>query len=216
MGSSAPFAQFACRCQKQPWTNRTTRRDGKIRSGLPGNDRACSLNRYPSRCRAERTILSGVVFRLRTRAMIALRSAGLNLSMPLYAASVSAALLTSISIFPKGFEPIRRQFCVSNGVLDVLVAQIVLHRARVLPVIRQLIAARMPQHMRMDREWKRPVLPYPGDHLPEAGRRDWCSSLREEYVAPLDLLALEPTKVTDLGTTHRVYARRAVLYTTHM
>jgi hypothetical protein len=44
-------------------------------------------------------------------------------------------------------EPQRRQLGVSDGVLDRLVAQIALDRARIDAIIRQLVPAAMPQHV---------------------------------------------------------------------
>jgi hypothetical protein len=44
-------------------------------------------------------------------------------------------------------EPQRRQLGVSDGVLDRLVAQIALDRARIDAIIRQLVPTAMPQHV---------------------------------------------------------------------
>ena len=48
-------------------------------------------------------------------------------------------------IFPKSFEPARRQRGVPRGILDIAVAQISLQRARIDAVIGQLIPARMTE-----------------------------------------------------------------------
>src|ERR1700733_8204954 len=48
---------------------------------------------------------------------------------------------------------------VPHRVLDILVSEVVLYRARILPVIGELVPARMAQHVRMDRKWKRRALP---------------------------------------------------------
>src|SRR5947209_4339779 len=69
------------------------------------------------------------------------------------------------SIFPKTLEPLRRQLGVAHGVLNILVPEIVLHRARVLPIVRQLVAARMSQHVWMDRKRKLRALPCPRERL---------------------------------------------------
>src|SRR5262249_54702914 len=53
-------------------------------------------------------------------------------------------------IAPKTLEPRRRQLCVAHGVLDRLVAQIALDRARIDALIGQLVAASMAQHVRVD------------------------------------------------------------------
>ena len=44
----------------------------------------------------------------------------------------------------------RRELGVSDGVLDRLVAQIALDGARIDAVVRQFVAAAMPQHVRVD------------------------------------------------------------------
>ena len=52
-------------------------------------------------------------------------------------------------ISPKVAEPVRRKLGVSDGVLDVLVAEVVLQGSGIVPVVGKFIAARMPQHVRM-------------------------------------------------------------------
>src|SRR5262245_45569464 len=52
-------------------------------------------------------------------------------------------------ISPEVAEPVGRKLGVPDGVLDVLVAEIVLQGSGVMPIVGELIAARMPQHVRM-------------------------------------------------------------------
>ena len=52
-------------------------------------------------------------------------------------------------ISPEVAEPVGRKLGVTDGVLDVLVAEIVLQGSGIVPVVGKLIAARMPQHVRM-------------------------------------------------------------------
>lgn len=61
------WRQPGWRCQKQPWTRTTFRRDGKTRSGRPGRSRRWSRKRYPRRWARRRTIISGRVSRPRMR-----------------------------------------------------------------------------------------------------------------------------------------------------
>ena len=56
------------------------------------------------------------------------------------------------SVGPKSPEAVGCQFGVPGGVLDVAMAQIMLDRARILAVVGELIASRMAQHVRVDRE----------------------------------------------------------------
>jgi hypothetical protein len=72
---------------------------------------------------------------------------------------VSSPPSRAILILPKRIEPLRRKFVVAHRVLDILVPEVVLHRARVLSVVRQFISARVPQHMRMHRKRKLRTLP---------------------------------------------------------
>jgi hypothetical protein len=53
-------------------------------------------------------------------------------------------------ILPEVLEPFRRELGVSDGVLNVLVPQIVLKRPRVLTIIGELKPAGVAQHVRMD------------------------------------------------------------------
>jgi hypothetical protein len=52
-------------------------------------------------------------------------------------------------ISPEVAEPVGRKLGVSDSVLDVLVAEIVLQGSSIVSVVGELIAARMPQHVRM-------------------------------------------------------------------
>ena len=50
-------------------------------------------------------------------------------------------------IFPKTFEPIRCQCGVAHGVRDICVTQVGLQRPGIAAVIRQLVAATVPEHV---------------------------------------------------------------------
>lgn len=54
-----------------------------------------------------------------------------------------------LSVPPEALEAVRRELGVAHGVLDVLVPEVVLHGARVVPVVRELVAAGMAEHVRM-------------------------------------------------------------------
>ena len=51
---------------------------------------------------------------------------------------------------PKPLEPLRREFGVAHGVLDVLVPEVVLDRAGVVAVVRELVPAAVAEHVGMD------------------------------------------------------------------
>src|SRR3954465_15584556 len=74
-------------------------------------------------------------------------------------------------IFPEGFEAVGCELGVAHRVLDVLVPEIMLQSPRVLAIVGQLVAARMPQHVRVHWEGKAASLPRAGQHLAKAGRR---------------------------------------------
>src|SRR5262249_1385283 len=96
------------------------------------------------------------------------------------------------SIFPEILEAFRRQLGVPHRVLDVLVAEVVLQRARIDALVRQLVAASVPQHVWMDGERHLGGLAEAQDQLLEAVRRHRCSPLAHEHIASWPLLALQP------------------------
>ena len=53
---------------------------------------------------------------------------------------------------PKVLESVGSKLCIPDGVLYVLVAQVVLDRSGIVTVIGQFIARTVAQHMRMDGE----------------------------------------------------------------
>src|SRR5437868_244056 len=55
-------------------------------------------------------------------------------------------------ILPEAFEPFRRKLGVTHRMLDVLVSEVVLQGARVVPVIGELETTGVAQHVRVDRE----------------------------------------------------------------
>lgn len=69
----------------------------------------------------------------------------------------------------RGSVATRRQLHVAYCVLDILVTEIMLRCSRILSVIGELIPACMPEHVRMNREWKLTSLPRSSDHLPKSG-----------------------------------------------
>ena len=59
---------------------------------------------------------------------------------------------SGLSPTPEVLELGRRQFGISHGVLNGLVAEIILNPPRIVACIGQGVAAGMPQHMNVDRE----------------------------------------------------------------
>ena len=118
----------------------------------------------------------------------------------------------SILCFPKALEPIRCELGVANGVLDIPVPEPVLQGTGVDAIVGELVAARMPQHVRVDRKRHPGRLPYPRQQLPEARRGHRPLTFGGEDVGRgRQLFALEPAQVTDLSTAQGMHARPAVL-----
>src|SRR5215212_2458607 len=101
---------------------------------------------------------------------------------------------TYASIFPEGFETLGGELGVAHRVLNVLVPEIMLQGPRVLTVVGQLVAACMPQHVRVHRERKRPRLARAGEHLAKAGGRHRRAALGSEHIPGRHRLALELTQ----------------------
>jgi hypothetical protein len=88
----------------------------------------------------------------------------------------------SSSVPPKIFEPVGRHFGVPDGVLDVLVAKVVLQGPGVMAIIGQLEPAGMAKHVRVDREWHLGGLPEALDESMEPNGTDGPAALGNEYV----------------------------------
>ena len=90
-----------------------------------------------------------------------------------------AAKQTSVAS-PKILESVGCHVGVPNGVLDVLVPEVVLEGPRVVAVIRELEPAGMAEHVRVDREWHLGGLPDTLDEAMEADGADRPTALRNE------------------------------------
>ena len=72
------------------------------------------------------------------------------------------------SVPPKVLEPVWRHIGVPDGVLNVLVAKVVLQGPRIVAIVRQLEPAGMAKHVRVDREWHLGGLPEALDEAVES------------------------------------------------
>src|SRR5215471_7716595 len=99
-----------------------------------------------------------------------------------------AAKQTSVAS-PKILESVGCHVGVPNGVLDVLVPEVVLEDARVVAVIRELEPAGMSKHVRIDREWHLGGLPEALDEAVETDRADWPAALGNEHVGVSRVIA---------------------------
>src|SRR5262245_66350954 len=90
---------------------------------------------------------------------------------------------------PKVLEPVGRHFGVSDRVLDVLVAEVVLQGPRVVTIIGQLEPARMAKHVRVDGEWQLGGLPEALDKPVETDGTGWHPALGKQYVGVSGVIA---------------------------
>lgn len=63
-----------------------------------------------------------------------------------------APVAVAFSVPPEILETLRRKLRISHSVLDVLVAQVVLNGPRIVPIIGELVAAGMPEHVGVNGE----------------------------------------------------------------
>jgi hypothetical protein len=92
------------------------------------------------------------------------------------------------SILPKILESIRSHFSISNRVHDIFVPHIVLEGSGIMPVVGELIASRVPEHVRMDWEWELCGFSDPGDRFQETRGRGRPAALGDEDVARFHIL----------------------------
>src|SRR6516165_2199744 len=95
----------------------------------------------------------------------------------------------SSSAPPKVLEAVGCHVGVPNGVLDVLVAEVVLQGPRVVPIIGQFEPAGMAKHVRVEREWPLGGLPEALDEPMESNGADWPAALGNEYVGVFGVIA---------------------------
>jgi hypothetical protein len=106
---------------------------------------------------------------------------------------------------------VSRELCVANRVLNVLVAHVELDGTGVVAVIGELVAAGMPQHVRVDAKGQLGGNAGALDHLQEPFLAERRPPLAYEHVAVLRLLAQQLAQRPQLLTADRVDALDAVL-----
>ena len=74
-------------------------------------------------------------------------------------------------VLPKPLEPLGAELRVSHGVPNIFVPQVLLHGARVVAVVGELVAGGMPQHVRMNREGEGGELASAREELSKRRRR---------------------------------------------
>ena len=96
------------------------------------------------------------------------------------------------SVLPEASEPVRGKLSVTHRMLDIFVAEVVLQRSGIDPLVCQLEAAGMAQHVRMHAKCHLGGLTEPLQHAAKADWAHGCPALAHEHVAALLLLALQP------------------------
>ncbi len=114
-------------------------------------------------------------------------------------------------VFPKGLEALRAKLGVAHCVRDVPMPEVLLDRSGVVPLIGELVAGRVPEHVRMDREGEFRALAGARDQLPCRRRRHRSAALRHEQVGRLRILTAELTQRPELGPADRMRRGQAVL-----
>src|SRR5713101_5412209 len=85
-------------------------------------------------------------------------------------------------VFPESFEPARRQLGIADGVRDISVAQVLLDRPRVVPLIGQLETAGVAEHVGMNREGEAGSLADARHELPDGRGGERPSALRGKHI----------------------------------
>src|SRR6266478_8858283 len=90
--------------------------------------------------------------------------------------------LAAMSILPEPSEPVRRHRCVADCRGNRAVTEIMLNCPRVVPIIGELVAAGMPQHLAVDQERETSSLAGTGDHPLIARNAQWRTPFGNEDV----------------------------------
>lgn len=120
------------------------------------------------------------------------------------------------SVLPESFKSLRAELRIAHRVRDVLVPEVLLDRAGIVPIIRELIAGRVPQHVRMDGEGEGGELAGASDHFARRRRRHGPAALGDEQVGRFWVLPAELAKRSELRPSDRMRRQRPVLQTRHV
>jgi hypothetical protein len=127
-----------------------------------------------------------------------------------------ALRFSAASLPPEILEPIRRQFGIADGMLDVFVAEISLECAGVMALIRQREPAGVAKHVRVRLYAKVRALGGPLDHPGKAGRGERCAALRDKHEPRRRFLAVESAQSPQFVSSYRMDARGSLLHPADM
>jgi hypothetical protein len=120
------------------------------------------------------------------------------------------------SILPKALEPIRAEFRIAHRVCNVPVTEVLLDRSRVVPLVRELVAGRVPEHVRMDREGEFGEFAGARNQLSGRRRRHRSAAFGDEQVGRVRIVAAQLPESSELGPADRMSRGQAVLQSRHM
>src|SRR5262245_7024393 len=120
------------------------------------------------------------------------------------------------SISPEILKPIRRERRVANRRSNRPVAKIVLDRSSVPPIVGQLVAARVAQHMAADLEREARRLASARNHALVTCHAQGRQALGGEHVKPRLPLPLQAAQGAEFAPTNRVDTRAPALGAAHM
>src|SRR5271166_367675 len=112
---------------------------------------------------------------------------------------------------PEITEPIGCHLGVAHGVLDILVAEIVLQRSRVVSVVGELVSTGVPQHVRVDTKRHLGGLPEPLDEPMKADWAHWPTALAYEYIGVCGMLTPQLAQGSHFVAANRMHAWRSIL-----
>src|SRR5262249_31621662 len=137
-------------------------------------------------------------------------------SLPLPAKGRSFASGGFFSISPEIVEPIRRERRIADRGYDRAVPKVMLNRSGVPPIVGQLAAARVAQHVAADLEREARRLASARNHALVTCHAQGRHALGGEHVAPRLPLPLQAAQDAQLAPTDRVDAGRPALGAAHM
>jgi hypothetical protein len=111
---------------------------------------------------------------------------------------------------PEIAEPLGRKFAISNRMLDVLVAEIVLQRPSIHTLIGELESSRMPQHVGMDSERHFGGGSKARQHPAKGNGGHRCAALAHEDISSGPLFALETAQGAKFDAGEWVDGRDAI------
>lgn len=120
------------------------------------------------------------------------------------------------SVLPQRVESLRSEFRVADVCVMFFMAQILLDRSRVVPIVCELVSACVAQHMRVNGKRQSRKLARTTHDKPHVPIRRRPAAFSDEDIRRRCVFALKTPKSSDLWTPQWVHARAAVLQPVHV